>query len=94
MQRAGIATVDWGCISSLTEESFGFGGGIKSVVSVWKRGYFNSVLNVVEIKQLPLSVCSTLFLLNICGPHLANIRVFADRTDMLCDYTLITNLMH
>jgi hypothetical protein len=82
---ARIAAVDWCYICSLTEEGFGCGGGRKSVVSVWNKDYLNSVLNVIEIMQLALIVRSTVFLLNSCGRHLANIRVFTDRTDMLCD---------
>jgi len=38
-----IAAVDWCYICSLTEEGFGFGAGRKSVVSVCKKDYLNSV---------------------------------------------------
>lgn len=43
------------------------------------------MLNVIEIQQLAHSVCSAAFLLHSCGRHLANIRVFTDRSDMLRD---------
>jgi hypothetical protein len=35
---------------------------------------------VVGIKQLEFGIFSTVFLLNCFGRHLANIRVFTDRT--------------
>jgi hypothetical protein len=85
VQCARISAVDWSCICSLTEEGLGCGVGRKSVVSGWKKDYLNSVLNVIEVKQLALSVCSFVSLLNSCGRHFANIRVFTDKTDMLRD---------
>jgi hypothetical protein len=72
-------------ICSLTEEGFGFEGGTKAMVSVYKKDYANSVKYVIGTKYLGRSVCSAIFLLNSCGCHLTNTRVTTDRTGMLCN---------